>query len=81
MNCCLDKAIDLPKKKNPISQFLCENIIMVNTKVFFFFFSENSYCLLKYIFVPSKDWNCNCDFFLQRNTTSNGCINILVSTF
>ena len=38
MNCCLDKAIDLPKKKNPISQFLCENIIMVKTKVFFFFF-------------------------------------------
>ena len=38
MNCCLDKAIDLPIKKNPISQFLCENIIMVRTEVFFFFF-------------------------------------------
>ena len=65
MNCCLDKAIDLPIKKNPISQFLCENIIMVRTEVFFFFlfFSEKAYCLLKYIFVPSKDWNCNCDFF------------------
>ncbi|CAN0438104.1 unnamed protein product, partial [Rangifer tarandus platyrhynchus] len=40
-------------------------------------YSENAYCLLKYIFVPSKEWNCNRDFLLQRKNTSNDWINIL----
>lgn len=36
---------------------------MVGTKVFFFFYNEKAYCLLKYVFVPPKDWNCSRDFF------------------